>query len=99
MANPSFSPETQGRTALPPVALRLLPFSLRSTVPFNRDLRSSLGVFPRACTETVFAAVAEPFLSARAPWRTPLFQTIRKADQRCRPSPRASSRLKDGPPL
>ena len=50
MANPSFSPETQGRTALPPVALRLLPFSLRSTVPFNRDLRSSLGVFPRAWT-------------------------------------------------
>ena len=36
--------------ALPPVALRLLPFSLRSTVPFNRDLRSSLGVFPRAWT-------------------------------------------------
>ena len=50
MANPSFSPKTQGRTALPPVALRLLPFFLRSTVPFNRDLRSSLDVFPRAGT-------------------------------------------------
>ena len=99
MANPSFSPKTQGRTALPPVALRLLPFFLRSTVPFNRDLRSSLGVFPRAGTWPVFAAVAEPFFSARAPWRTPRFQPIRKAEQPCRPSPRASSRFPSVPPL
>ena len=46
----------------------------------------------------VFAAVAEPFLSARAPWRTPRFQPIRKAEQPCRPSPRASSRFPSVPP-
>ena len=38
----------------------------------------------------VFAAVAEPFFSARAPWRTPRFQPKRKAEQPCRPSSRAS---------
>src|SRR5699024_12650539 len=36
MANTSFSAQTQGRTALPPVAARLLPFSLRSTLPFTQ---------------------------------------------------------------
>jgi hypothetical protein len=35
MANTSFSAQTQGRTALPPVAARLLLFSLRSTLPFT----------------------------------------------------------------
>ena len=33
----------------------------------------------------VFAAVAEPLFSARAPWRTPRFQPKRKAEQPCRP--------------
>ena len=47
----------------------------------------------------VFAAVAEnPFL-ARSPWRTPRFQPKRKAEQPCRPSPRASSRFPSVPPL
>ena len=36
--------------------------------------------------------------SARAPWRTPRFQPIRKAEQPCRPSPRASSRFPSVPP-
>ena len=43
--------------------------------------------------------MAEPFFSARAPWRTPRFQPIRKAEQPCRPSPRASSRFPSVPPL
>ena len=42
--------------------------------------------------------MAEPFFSARAPWRTPRFQPIRKAEQPCRPSPRASSRFPSVPP-
>ena len=46
----------------------------------------------------VFAAVAEPLFSARAPWRTPRFQPKRKAEQPCRPSPRASSRFPSVPP-
>jgi hypothetical protein len=36
--------------------------------------------------------------SARAPWRTPRFQPIHKAEQPCRPSPRASSRFPSVPP-
>ena len=43
--------------------------------------------------------MAEPLFSARAPWRTPRFQPIRKAEQPCRPSPRASSRFPSVPPL
>ena len=46
----------------------------------------------------VFAAVAEPPFSARAPWRTPRFHPRRKAEQHCRPSPRASSRFPSVPP-
>ena len=46
----------------------------------------------------VFAVVAEnPFL-ARSPWRTPRFHPKRKAEQPCRPSPRASSRFPSVPP-
>ena len=41
----------------------------------------------------------EPRFSARAPWRTPRFQPIRKAEQPCRPSPRASTRFPSVPPL
>ena len=41
----------------------------------------------------------EPPFSARAPWRTPRFQPKRKAEQPCRPSPRASSRFPSVPPL
>ena len=40
MANASFSAQTQGRTALPPVAARLLPFSLRSTLPFTEAIHT-----------------------------------------------------------
>jgi hypothetical protein len=50
MANASFSAQTQGRTAMPPVAARLLPFSLRSTLTFTPDMRSRFGVFPHAWT-------------------------------------------------
>ena len=50
MANTSFSAQTQGRTALPPVAARLLPFSLRSTLTFTQDMRSRFGLFPHART-------------------------------------------------
>ena len=42
--------------------------------------------------------MAEPLFSARAPWRTPRFQPIRKAERPCRPSPRASSRFPSVPP-
>ncbi len=40
MANPLFSAQAQGRTALPPVAARLLPFSLRSTLPFTEAIHT-----------------------------------------------------------
>jgi hypothetical protein len=42
--------------------------------------------------------VAEPLFSARVPWRTPRFQPIHKAEQPCRPSPRASYRFPSVPP-
>src|SRR5688572_5391205 len=50
MANPLFSAQTQGRTALPLVAARLLPFSLRSIVRLNQRLQFRFGVFPHAWT-------------------------------------------------
>ena len=50
MANPLFSAQAQGRTALPPVAARLLPFSLRSTLSFTQDMHFRFGVFPHAWT-------------------------------------------------
>ena len=45
-----------------------------------------------------FSRPWQPLFSARAPWRTPRFQPIRKAEQPCRPSPRASSRFPSVPP-
>ena len=42
--------------------------------------------------------MAEPLFSARAPWRTPRFQPIRKAERPCRPSRRASSNFPSVPP-
>jgi hypothetical protein len=43
-ANPSFSAQKQGRTAMPPVAI----------LPFTQGIRSSFGVFPHAGTYLFF---------------------------------------------
>src|SRR5688572_1555673 len=76
MANTSFSAQTQGRTALPPVAARLLPFSLRSTFPFTQAIHTPylrcLSI-PPACTKLFFGVVPGPQFSARAPWANPSF--------------------------
>jgi hypothetical protein len=50
MANASFSAQMQGRTAMPPVATRLLPFSLCSTLTFTPDMHFRFSVCPHAWT-------------------------------------------------
>ena len=47
---PRFHPKRKAEQPCRPSSRASVSFSLRSTVPFNRDLRSSLGVFPRAWT-------------------------------------------------
>jgi hypothetical protein len=47
---PRFQPKRKDEQPCRPLPCASEPFSLRSTVPFNRDLRSSLDVFPHTWT-------------------------------------------------